>query len=124
MKIVIIGGVAAGASTAARARRLDESAEIVILERGQHVSYANCGLPYHIGGVIEDREELFLQTPESLKASLNIDVRIGHDVLEILREARKLRVRNLGTGQEYEETYDALVLAPGAAPIRPKPTKQ
>jgi len=120
MKLVIVGGVAAGASTAARARRLDEHAEIVILERGQHVSFANCGLPYHIGEVIKDRQLLLLQTPESLKAALNLDVRVGHEVKSIDRQRKCVHVHELATGREYEETYDKLVLCPGAKAIRPR----
>lgn len=119
MKIVVVGGVAAGGSAAARARRLDESAEIVILEKGRHVSFANCGLPYHIGGVIRGRESLLLQTPESLKASLNLDVRVGHEVKSIDRAGRRVHVQETEGGREYDESYDALVLCPGATPIRP-----
>ena len=119
MKIVVIGGVAAGASAAARARRLDESAEIVVLEKGQHVSFANCGLPYHIGGTIKERESLLLQTPQSLKASLNLDVRVGHEARSIDRSARVVHVREVVSGREYDEPYGALVLCPGATPIRP-----
>ncbi len=119
MKIVIIGGVAAGMSCAARTRRLDEKAEIVVLERGLHVSFANCGLPYHISGVIPDRDNLLLQTPESLKQSLNLDVRIGHEVLSIDRMQRTVTVREVAGGREYAEPYDALVLCPGATPLRP-----
>ncbi|MEI6970291.1 MAG: FAD-dependent oxidoreductase [bacterium] len=119
MKIVVVGGVAAGASTAARARRLDESAEIVVLEKGRHVSFANCGLPYHIGGAISARESLLLQTPQSLKASLSLDVRVGHEVMGIDRVARSVRVREVNGGREYDESYDVLVLSPGATPIRP-----
>ena len=118
-QIVIIGGVAAGASAAARARRLDESAEIVILEKGQHVSFANCGLPYYIGGTIKERESLLLQTPQSLKASLNLDVRVGHAVQGIDRTAHVVHVREVESGREYDESYGALVLCPGATPIRP-----
>ena len=88
MKIVVVGGVAGGASAAARLRRLDESAEIVLFERDRYVSFANCGLPYHIGGVIEEREKLLVQTPEGLHESLNLDVRVGHEVVRIDREAR------------------------------------
>jgi len=120
MKIVIIGGVAGGASTAARARRLNEKAEIIILERGSHVSFANCGLPYHIGGVIKDRESLLLQTPQSLKASLNLDVRTGHEVTGINRQKHSVSVKELETGRQYDETYDKLVLCPGANPVRPQ----
>ena len=119
MKIVIIGGVAAGMSAAARARRLDEHAEIVVLERSQHVSFANCGLPYHIGGVIQERDDLLLQTPQSLKASLNLDVRTGHEVTTIDRAQKSVRVHELATGRDYAEAYDKLVLAPGALPLRP-----
>jgi NADPH-dependent 2,4-dienoyl-CoA reductase/sulfur reductase-like enzyme/peroxiredoxin family protein/rhodanese-related sulfurtransferase/TusA-related sulfurtransferase len=119
MKIVIIGGVAAGMSGAARARRLDESAEIVVLERSQHVSFANCGLPYHIGGVIKDRDELLLQTPQSLRAALNLEVRVGHEVKAINRRAKTVKVVELKTGREYDEAYDKLLLSPGASPIIP-----
>jgi len=119
VKIVVVGGVAAGASVAARARRLDEDAEIVVLERGHHVSFANCGLPYHVGEVITDRSRLLLQTPESLREMLDIDVRTGHEVLAIDREARTVRVREVDGGAEYDEPYDALALCPGADPVRP-----
>ncbi|HBA82488.1 MAG TPA: pyridine nucleotide-disulfide oxidoreductase [Verrucomicrobia bacterium] len=119
MKLVIVGGVAAGASLAARARRLDESAEIVVLERSGYVSFANCGLPYHIGGVIKDRAQLLLQTPESLKASLNLDVRTGHEVVAVDRTARRVRIRETATGREYDEAYEKLALCPGATPLRP-----
>lgn len=119
MKLVVVGGVAAGASTAARARRLDESAEIIVFERGHHVSFANCGLPYHVGEVIADRDRLLLQTPQSLRDSLNIDVRIGTEVAAIDPAARTVRVREVDTGAEYTESYDALALCPGAAPVRP-----
>jgi NADPH-dependent 2,4-dienoyl-CoA reductase/sulfur reductase-like enzyme/rhodanese-related sulfurtransferase len=119
MKTVIVGGVAAGASTGARLRRLDESAEIVVLERGEFVSFANCGLPYHIGGAIPDRESLLLQTPESLARSLALDVRTGQNVIRIDRDAREVEVRDLREGRTYRESYDKLVLCPGAEPIRP-----
>lgn len=119
MKLVIIGGVAAGASIAARARRLDEFAEIVVLERGHHVSFANCGLPYHIGGVITDRSRLLVQTPESLREALDLDVRIGQEVVAIDRAARTVTVRRVDDGTEYVEAYDALALTPGAEAIRP-----
>ncbi len=119
MKIVVIGGVAAGMSTAARARRLDEDAEIVVFERAQHVSFANCGLPYHVGEVIKDRERLLLQTPESLDASLAIDVRNGTEALAIDTAAKTVTVRRLETGEEYSESYDKLALCPGANPVRP-----
>ncbi len=119
MKLVVVGGVAGGASAAARVRRLDEHADIVVLERDEYVSYANCGLPYHIGGVIQEREKLLVQTPESLKRSLNLDVRVGHDVTVIDRAAKQVTVREAGSGKEYRENYDKLVLAQGARPIRP-----
>lgn len=119
MKIVIVGGVAGGASTAARARRLDESAEIIVLEKDRYVSYANCGLPYHIGKVIEERQKLLVQTPERLKQSLNLDVRIGHEVIAIDRSQKTVTVQVLDSGETYTETYDKLVLSLGASPIRP-----
>ncbi|WP_281534175.1 NAD(P)/FAD-dependent oxidoreductase [Cryobacterium breve] len=119
MKIVVVGGVAAGASVAARARRLDEFAEIVVLERGHHVSFANCGLPYHVGEVIADRSRLLLQTPESLRESLDIDVRVGHEVLGIDRAAKTVTVREVDGGRSYEEPYDELALCTGAEPLRP-----
>lgn len=119
MKIVVVGGVAAGMSIAARARRLDEFADIVVFERGHHVSFANCGLPYHIGEVITERSRLMLQTPESLHESLDIDVRVGVEVLSIDRVAKTVRARDLDSGEEYDEPYDKLALAPGAHPVRP-----
>ena len=119
MKIVVIGGVAAGMSCAARARRLDEFADIVVFERDQHVSFANCGLPYHIGEVIEDRDRLLLQTPESLHASLALDVRIGTEVIAIDPSTKSVRARDLASGEEYDEAYDQLALCPGARPIVP-----
>jgi NADPH-dependent 2,4-dienoyl-CoA reductase/sulfur reductase-like enzyme/peroxiredoxin family protein/rhodanese-related sulfurtransferase/TusA-related sulfurtransferase len=119
MKLVVAGGVAAGMSLAARARRLDESAEIVVLDKSRHVSYANCGLPYHIGGVIAMRNSLLVQTPESLRAALNLDVRTGHEVIAVNRAAKRVRVREVETGREYDEPYDTLALCPGAVPVRP-----
>ena len=119
MKLVVVGGVAAGMSTAARARRLDEFAEIVVFEKSHHVSFANCGLPYHIGDVITDRSRLLLQTPESLRESLDLDVRTSTEVLELDRKGQRIRVRNLTTGDEYFEAYDKLVLCMGAEPLRP-----
>ncbi|OQY96589.1 MAG: hypothetical protein B6D36_19505, partial [Planctomycetes bacterium UTPLA1] len=118
-KLVIIGGVAGGATAAARARRLSEPAEIVVLERGPYVSFANCGLPYHIGGEIADRAKLFLQTPESLRARHNLDVRVRNEVLSIDRTEKKVRIRNLESGLEYDEAYDHLIISTGAGPIRP-----
>ena len=119
MKVVIVGGVAGGATAAARLRRLDESAEIVVFERGGYVSYANCGLPYYIGGVIRDRARLTLQTPESFRSRFNVDVRVRSEVVEIARAEKKVRVREAEGGREYWESYDKLVYAPGAAAIRP-----
>ncbi len=117
--IVIVGGVAGGASAAARARRLCEDCEIIIFERGPHVSFANCGLPYFVGGEIAEQDSLLLQTPESLKARFNLDVRIKTEVIRIDRAARRLRVRELETGREYEQAYDALILSTGASPLKP-----
>ncbi len=119
MKVVVIGGVAAGMSSAARLRRLDERAEIVVLERSPYVSFANCGLPYHIGGQITERDELLLQTPASLKASLDLDVRTGHEVVSIDRAAKAVHVREVVGGRGYVLPYDKLVLTPGALPLRP-----
>lgn len=114
MKVVIIGGVAGGASAAARLRRLDESAEIVILERSGYVSYANCGLPYYVGGVIADRAKLTLQTPESFRSRFAIDVRVRHEAVAIDRAAQTVTVRALDEGRTYTESYDRLILSPGA----------
>ncbi|MDR3418580.1 MAG: FAD-dependent oxidoreductase [Nevskia sp.] len=119
LRLVIVGGVAGGASAAARARRLSEDSEIVLFERGPHVSFANCGLPYHIGGVIEQRSRLLLQTPESLNARFDLDVRVNTEVVAIEPEAQVVVARNLKTGKETRQPYDALVLSPGAEAIRP-----
>lgn len=119
IKIVVVGGVAAGMSTAARARRLSEQAQIIVIERSQYVSFANCGLPYHIGGVIKSREKLVLQTPESLAETLNLDVRIAHEVIAIDTAKQMVRIKNLNDETIYEESYDKLVLCPGAKPIKP-----
>ncbi len=118
-KIVIIGGVAGGASAAARARRLDESAEIIMFERGEFVSFANCGLPYHIGGDITDRSKLLLQTPASFLARFNVDVRVMSEVVAINRSNKSVTIKNLLDGTEYDESYDFLLLSPGAAPVVP-----
>lgn len=118
-KYVIIGGVAGGATTAARLRRIDENAEIIMLERGEHISYANCGLPYYIGGVIKEREKLLVQTPESFGGRFNIDVRIFSEVTDIDAENQTVSVRDLKSGKEYSEKYDKLVLSPGAQPVKP-----
>lgn len=117
-KIVIVGGVAGGATAAARLRRLDENAEIIILERGEHISFANCGLPYYIGEVISDRQALFLQTPERMKAELNVEVRVFSEVTAVDPEARTVTVESRDRGT-YQERYDRLLLAPGARPVRP-----
>ncbi|HHF2921749.1 TPA: FAD-dependent oxidoreductase [Vibrio alginolyticus] len=118
-KIVIIGGVAGGASAAARARRLSEDAEIIMFERGPFVSFANCGLPYHIGGDIQERSKLLLQTPESFLARFNVDVRVMNEVVSINRQDKTVTVNNLLDGSEYQESYDFLLLSPGAGPIVP-----
>ena len=120
MKVVIIGGVAGGATAAARLRRLDETAEIVVFERSGYVSYANCGLPYYIGGVIEDRADLTLQTPESFFARFRVDMRVRHEVTALHPDRKTVCVRNLETGEEFEEAYDKLLLAPGAKPAPPR----
>ena len=119
MKTLIIGGVAGGASAAARLRRLDEKAEIVILERGGYVSFANCGLPYYIGGEITDQSSLTLQTPQSFRSRFNVDVRVNSEAAYIDPAAKTVTVRNTITGESYQESYDRLLLSPGAEPIRP-----
>jgi len=119
MKTIIVGGVAGGASAAARLRRLNENDEIIILERGDYISFANCGMPYFIGGEITDKNMLTLQTPESFRKRFNIDVRVKSEAVKISPEAHTVTVRNADTGEEYEETFDKLILSPGAEPIRP-----
>jgi len=119
-RILIVGGVAGGANVAARLRRLDEHSEVAMYERGGYVSFANCGLPYHIGGEIENRSKLLIHTPESLKRRFAIDVHIRSEVISINRAEQTIRVRNLQTGDEYVDRYDNLVLSPGATPFRPK----
>jgi NADPH-dependent 2,4-dienoyl-CoA reductase/sulfur reductase-like enzyme/rhodanese-related sulfurtransferase len=119
MKLLIVGGVAGGASAAARARRLSEDAEIVLFERGPDVSFANCGLPYYLGGEIIERDRLLIVTPERLRTRFKLDVRVRTSVEAIDRSGKKVRVRDLASGREYEESYDKLILAPGAAPLRP-----
>jgi len=119
MRYIIIGGVAGGASTAARLRRLDEHAEIVLFEKGSYISYANCGLPYYIGDVITDRSKLFVQTAASFKDRFNIDARVMSEVTAILPDQKLVQVKDLKTGIDYELSYDKLVLSPGAEPIRP-----
>lgn len=119
MKTIIIGGVAGGASAAARLRRLDETAEIIILERGEFISFANCGLPYFIGGEITDRNMLTLQTPSSFRARFNIDVRVFSEAIKISPDTQTVTVKDLNTGKTYEESYDNIILSPGAEPIKP-----
>ena len=118
-KVVIVGGVAGGASCAARLRRLDKDAEIVLFERGPYISYANCGLPYHVGGIIKSRDALLLQTPQAMKAKFNIDVFVKTEVTAIDRAGKTVTVRDLATGAERAERYDTLVLSTGSSPVRP-----
>ena len=119
MKIIIIGGVAGGATTAARIRRVDETAEIILLEKGKHISYANCGLPYYIGGVIEEREKLFVQTPEAFSTRFRVDVRTENEVIFIDRKKKTVTVRQ-SSEDTYEESYDKLLISTGASPVRPQ----
>ena len=119
MKIVIVGGVAGGASAAARARRLDEKADIVIYERGEYVSFANCGLPYHLGKVIPERESLLLLTPETFRSRTGVAVKNLHEVIEIDRKAKKVKVKDIAGGETFEDSYDKLILSPGSSPVRP-----
>ncbi len=118
-KILIVGGVAGGASTAARLRRMDENAEIVMFEKGPYISFANCGLPYYIGGTIEERDALLLQTPEAMHARFNIDVRVENEVLSVDAEKKTVTVKDHRANRTYEETYDKLVLSPGSTPLKP-----
>ena len=120
MKVIIVGGVAGGATAAARIRRLDEQAEIVVFERSGYISYANCGLPYYLGDVITDPEDLTLQTPESFWRRFRVDMKVHHEVTSIHPEKKTVTVRNLETGTEFEESYDKLLLSPGAQPAQPK----
>ena len=119
MKVVIVGGVAGGATAATRLRRLDEHAQITVFERSGYISYANCGLPYYIGGAIEDKEELTLQTPESIGKRFRIDMKVHHEVTDINAEKKTVTVHNLDTGKVYEKSYDKLILSPGARPVVP-----
>lgn len=119
MKVVIVGGVAGGATAAARIRRLDEHAEIVVFERSGYISYANCGLPYYIGGIIEDPEDLTLQTPESFYRRFHIHMKVHHEVVAIHPDRKTVSVKNLETGKVFEESYDKLLLSPGAKPVWP-----
>lgn len=119
MRVVIVGGVAGGAATATRIRRLNEKSEIVIYERGEYISFANCGLPYYIGGVIKNRENIVIIDEGMMRKKYNIDVKIRHEVTSIDRENKKVRVKNLDTGEEFEDSFDFLVLSPGANPVKP-----
>ncbi len=118
-KVVIIGGVAGGASVAARVRRLDENAEIIMFEKGPHVSFSNCSLPYHLSGIVEDSEKLVLMNPDTFKNRYNIEARVNQEVIKINRDRKTITVKGVAFGKSYEETYDQLVLSPGAKPIRP-----
>ena len=118
-KILIVGGVAGGASAAARLRRLDEDAEIIVFEKGDYISFANCGLPYYIGGEIQSQSALTLQTPQSFNARFRVDVRTLQDVTAIDKDRKTVTVQDLKTGSSYEESYDKLILSPGAAPLVP-----
>ena len=117
MKVLIVGGVAGGASAAARLRRLDEQAEIIMFERGEYISFANCGLPYYIGGEIKKKSELTLQTPQSFRSRFNVDVRTNSEVIGVDTQAKTATVK--GPEGEYTESYDKLILSPGAAPLVP-----
>ena len=119
MKVVIVGGVAGGATAATRLRRLDEKADITIFERSGFISYANCGLPYYIGGVIEDEEELTLQTPNNFWNRFRIKVNVRHEVTSINTDRKTVTVHNLETDDIFEDTYDKLILSPGAKPVMP-----
>ncbi|MHA6252345.1 FAD-dependent oxidoreductase [Oceanobacillus sp. CAU 1775] len=118
-KIVIVGGVAGGASVAARVRRLDENAEIIMFEKGPHVSYSNCSLPYHLSGIVADSESLIMVSPDTFKTRYNIDARTNQEVLQVNREKQTITIEDLNTEETYEESYDKLILSPGAAPIKP-----
>ena len=119
MKVVIVGGVAGGATAAARIRRLSEDAEIIVFEKSGFISYANCGLPYYIGGAIADKKELTLQTPESFFARFRVDMKVHHEVMSISPESKMVTVKNLDTGEVFDESYDKLLLSPGARPVKP-----
>ena len=118
-RILIVGGVAGGASAATRARRMNEHAEIVMFEAGEYISFANCGLPYYIGGQIADRKKLLIATPPYFRGTFNIDVRTGHEVTTIDRSGKRIEVLNKATGERTWERYDKLILSPGASPIVP-----
>ena len=119
MKIIIVGGVAGGASAATRLRRLDETAEIILVERGENISYATCGLPYYIGEVIEKRDSLLVQTPAAISKRFGLDIRVLQEVRKINPSAKEVEIENLQTGEIYRESYDYLILSPGASPLVP-----
>ncbi len=119
LRLVIVGGVAGGATAAARARRLDEFAEIILFERGEHISFANCGLPYYIGATIKDRDDLLLTTPEAFGLRYRLDIRTRSEIMAVEPAAKRVQVKNLATGEIYYESYDKLILSPGAEPVRP-----
>ncbi|MCR4793907.1 MAG: FAD-dependent oxidoreductase, partial [Ruminococcus sp.] len=119
MRTVIIGGVAGGASAAARLRRLREKDEIILIDRGDYISFANCGLPYYIGGEIKEKHMLTLQTPESFRARFNVDVRIKNEVVKIEPDEHRITVKKLDTGEAYDLCFDRLILSPGAEPLKP-----
>ncbi len=119
MKVIIIGGVAGGATTAARLRRVNKDAEILVFEKGPYISYANCGLPYHISGVIENRENLLLTTPRDMKLRFNIDVKVENEVIQILPNEKKVKIKDLKSNEIYEENYDKLVISTGSTPLKP-----
>ncbi len=119
-KYLIIGGVAGGASTTARLRRLSEKDQIIMFEKDPYVSFSNCSLPYHLSGVVEDSNSLVLMTPEQFKAQYNIEARVNNEVITINRDKKEVTVKNTLTGEEYSENYDKLILSPGATPIVPK----
>ncbi len=118
-RIVIVGGVAGGASAAAKARRVSEEAEIVLFERGSDISFANCGLPYHLGGIIPDRARLLVQTPQAMRQRFAVDVRTRSEVIRINRQQKTVVVHDKAKDRQYEQPYDALILSPGAEPVRP-----
>lgn len=122
LTVVIVGGVAGGMSAAARLRRLDEHAQIVVFERGPEVSYANCGLPYYVGGAIAERESLLLQTPASLRSRFRLDVRVRHDVVRVDTAQKVVEVMDIDTGRRFTQRYDTLILATGARPRRDEPS--
>ncbi|HAS72656.1 MAG TPA: pyridine nucleotide-disulfide oxidoreductase, partial [Clostridiales bacterium UBA8960] len=118
-KVIIIGGVAGGASAAARLRRMDEQAEIIMLERGPYISFANCGLPYYIGGTIAERDALLVQTPEGMNARFNVDVRVENEALSIDTARKVVQIKDIKNNRVYDESYDKLILSPGSTPLKP-----